>query len=127
MKNSISRISLGAAAALLAFGGLTHARAFDTASSIVQSSNVPAFYANVFKAFWLMDSATLLLLAAVLGLVAAKPSTASRAVILLLALMPATTAALLYMFLGAFVPAHLLLAAAVIAISSQYIRGAPSQ
>lgn len=65
------------------------------------------------KALWLIDSATLITLAIVLALVAARPHLASRPVIILLALVPAATAFFLYKFIGNFVPAHMLLASAV--------------
>jgi hypothetical protein len=119
MSNRRSRFLLLASAAVLALGALVHAASFNKASAAVQSANIPAFYANVLRAFWLMDSATLLLLAAVFALVAFRPTVASRGVIVILSLMPASTAALLYIFMGIFLPAHVLLAAAVLAVVSQ--------
>jgi hypothetical protein len=66
------RLLLVAAASLLALGGLMHARAFGRAAVAVASSSLPEFYGNAFKALWLIDSETLLVLAALLGLVAAR-------------------------------------------------------
>jgi hypothetical protein len=104
---------LGASSAMLALGGLMHARAFNKAAVAVASSNLPAFYANSLKALWLVDSATLFVLALLFGLIVARPVLAAGAVITLLALVPAATAALLYAFMGMFLPAHILLAAAI--------------
>lgn len=90
-----------------------HARAFSGAAEVAASSDLPAFYANSLRALWLIDSATLLLLAVACGLISARPSLAAGALILLLALIPMATAALLYTYIGMFLPAHLLLASAV--------------
>src|SRR5262245_12622951 len=102
-------------AALLAMGGIMHTRAFGRASAAVASSSLPVFYGSALKALWLIDSATLLVLAAILLLLAARPAHASGAVVVLLALIPAATAAMLYTFMGPFLPAHVLLVAAFLA------------
>jgi hypothetical protein len=122
MTNKISRSLLAASAAVLAFAGLLHATAFNKAASAVASSNLPVLYANVLKAFWLMNSTTLIVLAVTLGLIAIRPSAATGSVIVLLALIPAAIAALLYTFMGMFIPAHLLLAAAVLALFAGLLR-----
>lgn len=104
---------LAASALLLALGGLMHARAYAKAAAAVASSSLPAFYGNAFKALWLIDSATLLVLSAVFGAVALRPVLASGLVLILLALIPGATAVFLYTFIGVFLPAHILLASAV--------------
>ena len=106
------RLLLALSAALLAVGGLMHAAAFGSARSAIAAAGLPAFYANSFKVLWLSDSATLIILAAAFGLIAARPAAAGRRVVVLLALVPAATAALLYAFVGNFTPAHMLAAAA---------------
>jgi hypothetical protein len=113
MAKASSRLLLALSAAILAVGGLMHASAFDRTLSALAASNLDAFYANSLEALWLIDSATLLALAVVFGLVAARPDLASRPVIILLALVPAATAFFLYKFIGNFVPAHMLLASAI--------------
>ena len=90
-----------------------HARAFSGAAAVAASSNLPAFYANSLKALWLIDSATLVLLAVVCGFISARPRLAAGALILLLALIPLATAALLYTHIGMFLPAHMLVASAI--------------
>jgi hypothetical protein len=92
-----------------------HARAFGRAAAAVAASSLPEFYGRSLKALWLIDSATLLVLAAVFGLVAARPRHASGVVIVLLALIPGATAAMLYTFMGSFLPAHMLLLSALMA------------
>jgi len=90
-----------------------HARAFDRTVAALADSNLVTFYSNSLKALWLIDSATLLTLAAVFALIATRPTLAARPVISLLALVPAATAFFLYWFIGNFVPAHLLMASAI--------------
>lgn len=113
MARRLPQLLLAASAAMLALGGLMHARAFGKAAVAVASSTLPSFYANSLKALWLIDSATLLVLALVFGLIAARPVLAAGRVIVLLALIPAATAALLYTFIGMFLPAHMLLVSGV--------------
>jgi len=120
---ALSRFLLAAASALLALAGLMHAKAFSGAAAAVAGSNLQSFYAVSLKALWLIDSATLLVLAAVLGLIAVRPGLAGRAVILLLALIPAATAAFQYVFIGRFLPAHLFVAAAVMMIIAGLTHG----
>ena len=100
-----------------------HARAFNKAAAAAVSSNLPPFYANSLKALWLIDSATLFILALLLALIAARPAVATGAVVVLLALIPAATAALLYTFMGMFLPAHILLTAAILTAVAGVVRG----
>ena len=92
-----------------------HATAFERAMSAVAASNLGLFYAQSFKALWLIDSATLLILAIIFGFGAARPWAVPRAVIILLACIPGITAFFQYFFIGTFVPAHMLLFAALAA------------
>jgi hypothetical protein len=110
------RVVLIFAALLLAVGALMHASAFNKIASAIADSNLVPFAANSLKILWLADSATSLLLAAVFGLIAVRPSAATRPVIVLLALIPAATAGLIYNFIGGFVGGHIMLAAAVAAL-----------
>ena len=95
-----------------------HALAYKKAVAAVATSNLAAFYAQALKGLWLIDSATLVTLAIAFGVLAARPALASPAIIALLALIPAATAALLYYFIGPFPPAHLLLFAAALTFSA---------
>lgn len=117
MTKPLPRFLLAASAALLLFGGVAHSLAFKKAVAAVAGSNLPAFYGNALQGLWLIDAATLVTLGMVFGLISAGRFMTSGAVLCLLAMMPATTAALLYYFIGAFMPAHLLLLAAALAFS----------
>jgi len=116
MTKRLPRILLALAALILAVGGLMHTSAFPKTASVVAASDLAPFYAASLKALWLIDSATLFTLAAVFGLIAARPSLAARWVVVLLAIIPAATAVLLYTFIGNFVAAHMLVAAAAAAL-----------
>jgi hypothetical protein len=100
-----------------------HARAFGKAAAAVASSSLPPFYGSSFEALWLIDSATLLVLSAIFALLAARPAHASGAMIVLMALIPAATAILLYRFMGSFLPAHMLLTAALMAALAGMVGG----
>jgi hypothetical protein len=107
-----ARVLLAFAALLLFVGGLLHAIAFNRALSVLSAAPMPRFYSGSFKALWLIDSATLVSLAGLFTYIAARPSAATRWVVVLLALIPAATAILIYGFVGAFPPAYLFIAAA---------------
>ena len=111
----LPRLLLGFSATILLTGAFMHTRAFDRVLSAVAGSNLEPFFGNSLRALWLIDSATLTTLAIVFALAAVRPSAVSRAVIAILACLPAATALPLYRFLGSFIPAHMLLAAAAAA------------
>ena len=113
MTKVLPRLLLSLSALVLAAGGMMHARAFPKTLAAVAASDLEPFYRGSLKALWLIDSATLLTLALVFAAVAARPRLVSRPVILLLAIIPAATAFFLYKFIGNFLPAHMLLGAAV--------------
>lgn len=116
MLRSAPRLLLVCAALLLAIGAILHATAFNKISSAVDNSNLPAFAGNSLKVLWLADSATSIVVALVFGLIAVRPTAATKSVILLLALIPAATAGCIYAFIGNFIGAHVLFAAALAAI-----------
>ncbi len=108
------RVLLTLSSLILALGGVMHAAAYGKAVAAITGSNLPAFFGNSLKVFWLGDSATMFLLAAIYGWIAIRPRAATKSVVVLLALLPASTAVLLYTFLGAFFAAHMLLIAAAL-------------
>ena len=110
-----ARFLLAIAAVLAAIGGVMHGAAFTKASAAFAESNLPAFFAGSSRGLWLADSVTLVLLGIIFGLAAAWPATATRASLLLTALIPMGTAAMIYRFLGGFFAAHLLTVIAVLA------------
>jgi hypothetical protein len=116
MIQRLPRLLLALSALVLFAGGLVHARAFGKALSALAAVSLPPFYANSFKALWLIDSATLIALAVVFSFIAVRPTAATRWVVVLLALIPAAIAALVYIFVGGFFPVYMLTAAAVMAL-----------
>jgi hypothetical protein len=77
---------------------------------------------------WLADSTTLIGLALIFGVLALRPNSVSRPVLLLLALVPGATTALLYWFLGPFYAAHmLLLATAMVCVASLTLSTQPDR
>jgi hypothetical protein len=115
MPNLVSRLLLGLSGLILAAGGLMHARAFGRTLTALAASDLAPFYAASLRALWLADAATLITLALVFGAVAVRPSLIAGPVVVLLAAVPAATAFFLYRYIGAFVPAHMLLVAAAAA------------
>src|SRR5262245_11390041 len=109
------RLLLAMASLLSAAGGSIHAATFRKCQIVITASDLPRFYGGSSKGLWLADSATLLILAAIFGLVAARPSAATRQLVMLVALIPAATAVMLYTFLGGFFAGHLLLVIAALA------------
>src|SRR5712692_8983271 len=96
------RLLLAVSSFLSAMGGVAHAAAFRKALTAIAASDLPRFFAGSSKGLWLADSATLFILAGIFGLIAARPSTGTRPIVMLVALIPASTAILLYTFLGNF-------------------------
>jgi hypothetical protein len=105
----VTRILLAVPALLLFLGGASHLAAFSRVSAAVAASDLPPFFGNSLKALWVMDSCGMFAVAAVCVALAARPRAAAAVVIALLSLIPLSTAALLYIFIGAsFQAAHLL-------------------
>jgi hypothetical protein len=122
MANSLSRIFLGASAALLLFGGVVHTLAFKKAVAAVAESDLVPFFGKALKGLWLIDSTMLITLAIVFGLIAVRPVMASSVIVALLTLMPAVVAILLYFFIGAIMPAHLLVVVAALGFAAALLR-----
>ncbi len=100
-----------------------HTSGFALTRAAVGASNLTTLFGQALQALWLIESVTLVTLAVVFGLVAARPAMASGAVVALLALVPAATAGMLYRFIGGgFAPAHLLLLAAALAFVAGLLR-----
>lgn len=110
MLQSANRALLTGASFIFGTGGVLHAKAFfSKASSVIDSSGVKVFFGDELKVLWLADSTTLISLALICGYLAFRPRAATTTMLILLALVPASTTALLYGFLGSFYAAHLLL------------------
>ena len=111
----IKRFFLTLSALVLVVGALMHAAAFNKVSSAIASSDIASFGGNSLKVLWLADSVTALLLGAVFGIAAARPSALTNWIVLLLSMIPAATAVLIYIFVGNFIGGHIMLAAAAAA------------
>lgn len=109
-----ARALLAVAALALIAGAALHGSAFPKADAAVAASNLPAIFGNSLRVFWLNDSANFLVLSAILALCAIKPASASRALLVLLALMPAAIGALLLRYLGPVFPTLFTLGVAVL-------------
>jgi hypothetical protein len=116
MVKILPRFLLAFAALVLAVGAIMHASAFKRIVSAITDSNLASFAAGSLKLLWLGDSTTLLLLGAAFAFIAARPSAATRWVVVILSLIPATTAILIYIFIGSFIAGHMLLVAAIAAL-----------
>ena len=122
MKSSLMRAFFITAALALAIGAIMHAVAFQKIQEALFVSNLSPFAAESLRVLWLADSATCLLVAAFFGGLVVKPAGANHFAALLVALIPASTAVLIYTFLGSFIGAHLLLAASLCAIAGTLLK-----
>jgi len=116
MKSSLVRALFITAALVLAIGAIMHASAFQKIQEALSISNLSPFPAESLKVLWLADSATCLSVAAFFGSLAVDSASANHFAALVVALIPAATAVLLYIFIGSFIGGHLLLAATLSAI-----------
>ena len=108
------RVLLPVAALFSEAGSALHAMAFLKASKVIAASGMPAFYRNACMGLWLIDSASMMLVAAICLVVAFRPRTTTRLMLMLVALFPVSTAALLYFFEGNFFAAHMELAISIL-------------
>jgi len=123
MKSTLARAFFITAALVLTTGAIMHASAFQKVQEALFVSNLAPFAADSLKVLWLADSATCLLVAAFFGSLAVNSSSASPIAALVVALIPAATAVLIYIFIGSFIGGHLLLAAALTAIIGTLLKG----
>ena len=112
----LSRILLAFSALVFACGAYIHSSAFGRMSTGVAKSDLPVFLAQGFRTLWLMDSAVQIALALVFALVAIKPNAATRPIVILIALVPLSTAGFIYCFIGNFIGGHIFLAGGLTAV-----------
>src|SRR5260370_28603946 len=70
----------------------------------------PPFFGNGFRTLWLQDSVLQIVFAIIFAVVAIRPAAATRFVVVILGLLPITTAILIYHFIGNFIGGHIFLA-----------------
>ena len=110
------RVLLAFSAIVFAFGAWIHTSAFARMSASVAKSDLPGFFGNGFRVLWLQDSALQIVFAILFALVAIRPSVATRWVIAIVALIPLTTAMMIYCFIGNFIGGHIFLAGGLAAV-----------
>ena len=112
----LSRILLAFSAIGFAFGAYIHTSAFGRMSEAVAKSDLLPIFGNGFRTLWLMDSTVQIALALVFAMAAIKPNAATRPIVILIALVPLSTAGFIYYFIGNFVGGHIFLAGGLAAI-----------
>jgi hypothetical protein len=113
-------------AAMLAAGGSLHLIALRQASVAADQSTLSSFFKAALKGLWLNDSLSTLVLAAVLSCIAFRPRLASKQLILLLALIPLSSAVGLFATMGNFYAGYLMLTIAALIVLSGTSMGAPT-
>ena len=124
---TISRVLLAFSAIVFAFGAYIHTSAFSRMSDAVAKSDLAAFFGNGFRTLWLMDTAVQVALALIFALVAIKPNAATRPVVILIGLVPLSTAGFIYYFIGNFIGGHIFLAGALAAILGALLKSEKRQ
>ena len=123
----LSRILLSISAIVFAFGAYIHTSAFGRMSEAVAKSDLLPFFGNGFRTLWLMDSTVQIALALVFAIVAIRPSAATRPIVILIALVPLSTAGFIYYFIGNFIGGHLFLTGALAAIFGTILKSESGQ
>jgi hypothetical protein len=113
---TFGRILLALSAVLLALGAHFHTSAFGKTSAAVAESNLPVFLGNGLKVLWLQDSVITNVLAIIFAIVAIKPTSAPKWMVIVLGLVPVATACLVYYFIGNFYGGHVFLTAGIAAL-----------
>jgi len=116
------RILLAFSALGLVAGSAMHAFAYSKAALTFDASSLPSFYAAASKGLWLSDSGSLFGLGLVFSALAAWPRLAAGSLIVLLALIPLTSAICIYLTIGNFLPGHVLVAVGVSAALAGTLR-----
>ena len=111
----MTRILLGFSSLVLTLGAAAHALAFRKALTTLAGVDISPGMSGSFKALWLADSTTCVIVATIFLIVAVRPSSAAGWLTMIVALIPAATALFIYIFLGNFYAGHMLLVAAATA------------
>ena len=112
-----------AAAVVLIGTAALHGTGYGPVTAAIEASNAKPFLVAAVKALWLMFSAHLVILAAVVVLANGAPG--GRRVLLACALIPAFDTVLLARFVGAFIGTFSLAAATVLLIAGALVRAKP--
>jgi len=126
MNSPLARTLFAGAALNLIGGALRHAAAYGQLTAGVAASGLTPVLGNAYRALWMADSTTTATVGVVAALLAFRPALATRALVILLALIPAATAVFIYHFLGAYPPGHLMITAAALMVVAALVRRGPS-
>ena len=114
----IPRMLLALSSLLHVSAAIAHASAFPRAAAVLAGAHVAPVYAGMFKSLFLSDSTTLTIIAAVVAFLAARPATATRTLVVLVALVSAATGAMVFIFMGGFFAGYWMVAASLTAIAA---------
>lgn len=120
----MSRVFSILAAVLLVVGAAIHTISYPKLAKVVDASNLNAQFAGAYKGLWLSDSVLLTVIGAVFLIGGIWPRRATAAATGGLFVLLLGCAAAFYFTMGAFPPAHLLVAAAILGWIAQVKRGA---
>jgi hypothetical protein len=116
MNSPLARTLLAAAAVILIGSACLHASAYAQVTAAVSASGLSPLLGDAYRALWLADSTTSMAVGALAALLAFRPALARPVIVVVLAVIPAATAACVYHFLGAFPPGHLMITAAALLV-----------
>jgi hypothetical protein len=123
MRTGTSKWLLIAAALIFGAGSALHAAVFlAKTSDAIGAANLSLMLRAELKTLWLADSTTLMSMAVISAVLAVGSRPASPSLTMLLALVPASTALLLYAYVGSFFAAHLLVIGALLMIAAGWLR-----
>lgn len=118
----VSRWLLFGGALVLFVVTLYHATGYVTASIAVANSGLTPDLKQAFRALWLGMSLQALITALVVLIAALRPWSVSRPVLLICALLPGLSAALLFSYRGSLVGASLLALGALLVVAGAALR-----
>lgn len=113
---NISRILLILAALPMVAGGTGHTVAFRKATAVLDASNLSSQYAAIFKGLWLSIGVVITLIGLAYLMLALWPKLATKTTLGILGALPFASAISIYLTVGNFGPAHLLIACATMAL-----------
>ena len=118
-----ARLSLAVCALFLAAGGIVHMLSYPKAGNVLAHSGLNSFFSAAIGGVWLSVSTTSLALALAFGSLAVRPRLATPAFVAILSLAPLGSALAIYLTVGSFVAAHVMLAAGAAALAGAALRG----
>jgi len=116
-----ARSLFGFAGLCLAAGAILHTAAFRKVAVVIDAAGLPGRFPALLKGLWLCNSLTAAGLALIFGCLAVQPRMMAKPLVLVLSSTLFGLAALLYLQIGSFLPAHILLVAALSALGGSII------